>query len=69
MIRECCDLCKEPMCDYTDKNGQHWEGISFQEKKYKRRICFMGDAWTEYLSICGRCRAEIAKKRSKDGKA
>lgn len=65
MIIECCDLCKKPMCSYTDKNGNYWESISFQSKKYRRKVIFMNDAWTEYLSICGRCRAEIASRRSK----
>lgn len=64
MTVEYCDLCKKPMCNYTDKNGVYWEGITFQQKKYKRRISFMFDTRTEYLSICGRCRAEIANKRS-----
>jgi len=68
MTIECCDLCKKPMCNYTDRNGHYWEGISFQSKKYKRRLSAFGDSWTEYLSICGCCRAEIAKKRSEDGK-
>lgn len=53
---EYCDLCKKPMCTYTDSDGRYWEGISFQSKNYRRRI--------GSLSICGRCRAEIAKKRS-----
>lgn len=66
MVVECCDLCKKKMCNYTDDKGVYWEGISFQSKKYRRRVCFMADAWTEYLSICGRCRAEIANKRSED---
>lgn len=66
MTVECCDLCKKQMCDYTDKSGRYWEGISFRSKKYKRRFSFMFDTWTEYLSICGRCRAEIANKRSED---
>ena len=66
MIQECCDFCKKPMCDYRDKSGNYWEGISFKSKKYKRRIRFIGDGWTKYLSICGRCRAELAKKRDED---
>ena len=63
---ECCDLCKEPMCNYTDKNGRCWEGISFQSRKYRRRFFDITGSWTEYLSICGRCRAEIAKRRSEE---
>ena len=61
MIVECCDLCKRPMCDYRDKNGNYWEGISFKTKKYKQ----IG-TWAKYLSICGRCRAELAKKRDEE---
>ena len=63
---ECCDLCKEPMLNYTDENWRYWEGISFQSKKYRRRFFDITGSWTEYLSICGRCRAEIAKKRSEE---
>ena len=63
MMLECCDFCKKPMCSYTDNSGKYWESISFRTKKYKREVTFMFDTWTEYLSICGRCRAEIAKKR------
>jgi len=66
MIVECCDLCKERMCNYTDKDGHYWEGISFRAKKYKRRLSAFGDSWTEYLSICGKCRAEIAKRRREE---
>ena len=63
---ECCDLCKEPMLNYTDENGRYWEGISFRSKKYKRRFFDITGSSTEYLSICGRCRAEIAKRRREE---
>ena len=66
MTVECCDLCKEPMCNYTDENGWYWEGISFRSKKYKRSFFDITGSWTEYLSICGRCRAEIAKRRREE---
>lgn len=58
---ECCDLCKRPMCNYIDRSGRYWEGISFKTKKYKR----IG-TWAGYLSICGRCRAELANKRDEN---
>ena len=57
---ECCDICKKKMCDFTDKNGEYWPGVSFQAKRYRRKVLFMADGWTEYLSICGRCRSKLA---------
>lgn len=69
MTLYCCDLCEQPLRgSYTDENGKIWDDISFQEKRYKRRICFMTDTWTEYLSICGYCRAEIANRRKVEDK-
>ena len=64
---ECCDLCEKPLRgSYQDDNGTIWDDISFQEKKYRRKVFFMTDSWTEYLSICGHCRAELAKIRVKE---
>lgn len=63
MLKDCCDICGEEVISYTDENGKCWDGISFQEAKYRRKICFLTDSWTEYLSVCGSCRAELAKKR------
>ena len=61
---ECCDLCKKPLRGiYQDDNGTIWDDISFQEK-----VFFMTDSWTEYLSICGHCRAELAKIRVKENR-
>lgn len=67
MIINCCDLCKQPLRgSYADKNGKLWDDISFQEKRYRRKVCFMFDSWTEYLSICGHCRAELAARKLND---
>lgn len=56
MIVECCDVCKHPLGEvYEDEHGKRWSDISFREKIYR--------TWTEYISVCGRCRAEIAKRK------
>ena len=61
-IIQCCDICEKPISGlYTDANGKTWRSISFQQKRYRRKMFFMFDSWTEYLSICGRCRAQLAK--------
>ena len=63
MVIYCCDLCKQPLeGSYKDENGKIWSNISFQQKKYRRKMCCFNDSWTEYLTICGRCRAELAKR-------
>ena len=67
MTIEICDICGQPMVDvFTDENGKMWGSVSFREKKYRVKKCFFGDSWTEYLSICGRCRAELAKRHRKE---
>lgn len=63
MIVECCDICKQSMKDYKDKDGVYWGTISFREKKLKDKKCFMGDTWTSYYSICGHCRSNLAEIR------
>lgn len=64
MVIYCCDLCKQPLGSewYEDENGKRWDTISFRQKKYKRKMFCFDDSWTEYLTICGRCRAELAKR-------
>lgn len=61
----CCDICKKPLnhMAYKDSEGNKWESISFREHKYSRSryFFFTGTYKTEYLSVCGYCRSELAK--------
>jgi hypothetical protein len=66
MIIQCCDICKKPEVTFRDKHGNVWGSISFQEKKYRRKVFFFADTWTEYITVCGRCRAALAKAREKE---
>lgn len=62
-----CDICGQPLrSSFTDASGKLWDDVSFQQKRYRRKVCFMHDSWTEYLSICGHCRYELAKRKIAD---
>ena len=59
-----CDICGLPISgSFIDKDGKIWDDVSFQAKKYRTKKCFAFDSWTEYLSICGHCRCELARRR------
>lgn len=60
---EICDICGKPLGNgsHMDASGHLWPDISMEEKKYRSRAGFMGSTWTKYLSICGHCRAQLAK--------
>lgn len=60
----CCDICGKPLQGgYKDCNNKKWRDISFKEHKYSRTIfSFVRSSYkTEYLSICGYCRSELAR--------
>ena len=73
MTIELCDICGQPLGKtYTDEYGKTWDNISFQEKKYRAKKWVpafswpAGSSWTEYLSVCGKCRAALAKRNGKE---
>lgn len=62
----CCDICCKPLTNipYVDRNGKKWRDITFEEHKYSRKIfSFVTSSFEkEYLSVCGYCRSELAKR-------
>lgn len=67
----CCDICRKPLTrkGYKDQDGKDWRDISFRERKYSTRIfSFVKSAFdTEYISVCGYCRSELAKHNPREG--
>ena len=63
MIVTYCDICRKPIENYREPSGKIWASVSFQEKKYRRRVCFFADTWTEYMSVCGFCRKALSDAR------
>ena len=62
MIVECCDMCGRILRNsYIDSNGKIWEDISYKQKKVKIKKHLWEDTWTDWMTICGKCRKAIAE--------
>lgn len=56
---ELCDICGQPLITFTD-NGQKFEPIYMKQQKAMKLFGIW--SW-EPMSICGECRAMLARKR------
>lgn len=59
---ELCDICEQPLITYID-NGYEYEPIHMKQKMAKKFVLRCGIGGWESMSICGECRAMLAKKR------
>ena len=57
---ELCDICKQPLITFFD-NGEEFEPIQMKQRTAKKLV---PSFWMwENMSICGQCRAMLARKR------
>ena len=55
---ELCDICGQPLITFTD-NGHKYEPIRMKQATAQKLVLWH---W-EPMSICGECRAMLARKR------
>lgn len=56
---ELCDICEQPLITFTD-NGHVYEPIHMEQMMARKFVWW--HKW-EPMSICGKCRAILARKR------
>lgn len=56
---ELCDICGQPLITFVD-NGERFEPIYMKQKTARKSVWW--HKW-EFMSICGECRAMLARKR------
>lgn len=59
---ELCDICGQRLMTYI-KNGQEYEPIHMKQKTAKKFVLTHGIGTWEPMSICGECRAMLARAR------
>ena len=59
---ELCDICGQRLMTYTD-NGHEYEPIHMKQKTAKKLVLLHGIEIWEPMSICGECRAMLARAR------
>lgn len=58
---ELCDICEQPLITFVD-NGHAYEPIRMKQKTAQKFVWWHIPKW-EPMSICGECRAMLARKR------
>lgn len=64
---ELCDICGQRLMTYID-NGHEYEPIHMKQKTAKKFVLLRGIEVWEPMSICGECRATLARAREEQQK-
>ena len=59
---ELCDICGQRLITFVD-NGYEYEPIHMKQKTAKKFVLLRGIGTWEPMSICGECRAMLARAR------